>query len=106
MSSLDPGRLTLRSPPVQFGLTIVPMRPEELLQLIRKQPFAPLRIHTTDGRSYDIRHPDQIIVLRGRVDIGVNGQSADGVADRVEHVSLLHVVGVEELEIDSKQRDR
>lgn len=73
------------------------MRPDELLQLIRAQPFLPLRIHTTTGQAYDIRHPDQIIVRRGRVDIGISETEEGGVADRVEYVSLLHIVRVEEL---------
>ena len=73
------------------------MRPEELTQLIRTRPFVPLRIHLTDGRTFDIFHRDQIIVLRGRVDIGVEPDVSPGVVNRVEHGSLLHVVRVEEL---------
>jgi hypothetical protein len=73
------------------------MRAKELMELIRKRPFSPLRIHLTDGSVYDIGHPDQIIVLSGRVDIGVAPDPATGVVDRVEHCSLLHVVRVEEL---------
>jgi hypothetical protein len=75
----------------------VAMRADELLELVRKRPFVPLRICVTDGKSYEIRHPDQIIVLRGRIDIGVGSDRETGAAERVEHVSLLHVVRVEEL---------
>jgi hypothetical protein len=74
------------------------MRPEELISLIRKQPFRPLRLILTDGQSYDIRHPDQVIVSRGLVDIGVGPDTATGVVDRIDHCSLLHVVRVEELQ--------
>jgi hypothetical protein len=73
------------------------MRPEELSELLRTRPFMPLRIHLTDGSQYDIRHPEMVIVLRQRVDIGVPFDLAAGVAERVEHCSLLHVVRVEEL---------
>lgn len=73
------------------------MRAEELLELIRVRPFVPLRVHMTDGQTYDIRHPDQVLVLRGRVDIGVGADPATGVLDRVEHCSLLHVVRVEQI---------
>ncbi len=73
------------------------MRPDELMELIRKQPYVPLRIHLTDGRTYDINHPDQIIVLKGRIDVGVEPDPKSGVVDRVEHCSLLHVVRIEEL---------
>jgi hypothetical protein len=73
------------------------MRAEELLKLLRTRPFKPVRLHLTDGSRYDIRHPDNILVLRQRVDIGVPADRESGVMDRVEHCSLLHVVRVEEL---------
>ncbi len=73
------------------------MRPEELTSLLRTRPFTPLRVHMTDGQTYDIRHPDQVLVLRGRIDIGVAPDPATGVLDRVDHCSLLHVVRVVEL---------
>jgi hypothetical protein len=73
------------------------MRAEELVELIRKRPFRPLRLHLTDGSRYEIRHPDNIMVLRQRVDIGVPADPESGVMDRVEYCSLLHVVRVEEL---------
>jgi hypothetical protein len=73
------------------------MRAEELMGLLRVRPFVPLRIHMTDGHSYDIRHPDLVLVLRQRVDIGLQPDPATGVLERVEHCSLLHIVRVEEL---------
>lgn len=73
------------------------MRPEELMELIRKRPFAPLRIHMTDGQTYDILHPEMVLVLRGRVDIGISPDLKTGVLDRVEHCALLHIVRIEKL---------
>ncbi|HZT79033.1 MAG TPA: hypothetical protein VFA26_02325 [Gemmataceae bacterium] len=73
------------------------MRPEELTELLRTRPFVPLRIHKTDGQTYDIRRPDLVMVLRQRVDIGMQPDPATGVLERVEHCSLLHIVRVEEL---------
>ena len=60
----------------------------------------PNRIHTTDGHSYDIQHPDQLIVLRSRVIIGVGAEN--DVPDHAEHVALIHIVRLEELETASK----
>lgn len=71
------------------------MRPDDLLELVRRQPFAPFRVHITGGKTYDVRHPDQIIVLRSRAVVAVGGEN--GVGDRLEHVALVHVVRVEEL---------
>lgn len=65
--------------------------------LLRRRPFVPLRLHRTDGQTYDIRHPDNVIVLRSRVDIGV-APDPMGVVERVEYCSLLHIVRVEELQ--------
>lgn len=75
------------------------MRPEDLLELVRAQPFVPLRIHTTTGQMYDIRHPDQILVLRSRIVLGAGGQN--GIPEHTEHVALVHVARIEELRSDS-----
>ena len=77
------------------------MRPNDFLELLRAHPFAPFRIHATDGRTYDVRHPDQIIVLRSRLVLGAGGDG--GIAEHLEHLSLLHVVRVEELPSESAE---
>jgi len=73
------------------------MRAEELTELLRTRPFVPLRIHMTDGRTYDIYHPDHVLVLRQRVDVGLQPDPATNVLERVEPCSLLHIARVEEL---------
>jgi hypothetical protein len=72
------------------------MRPSDVLELVRGQPFAPFRIHATDGRTYDVRHPDQIMVLRSRAVLGVPERD-DDVPDRTEHLALVHISRIEEL---------
>ncbi len=73
------------------------MRAEEFSRLVRRRPFVPFRIHLTDGKTYDITHPELVMVLRSRIDIGVAPDPATGVLERVEFCSLLHVVRVEDL---------
>jgi hypothetical protein len=73
------------------------MRPEELVQLLRRRPFVALRFHMTDGQTYDIRHPDQVLVTRSRADIGMSPDPVTGVLERTEFCSLLHIVRVKEL---------
>jgi hypothetical protein len=70
------------------------MRPDDLFEFTRKRPFSPYRIYTTDGKTYEIRHPDQVIVLRSRVVIGVG--SAGRVPDHAEDVALVHIVRLED----------
>lgn len=71
------------------------MRPDDLLELVRRQPFEPFRLHITGGRTYDVRHPDQIIVLQSRAVLPAAGES--GIPVRLEHVALVHIVRAEEL---------
>jgi hypothetical protein len=73
------------------------MRPEEFLDMLRPRPFIPLRIHMTDGSIYELRHPDNVFVLRSRVDIGVRATPGSEIVDHVDHLSLLHIVRVEQL---------
>ena len=72
------------------------MGPADIFAFTRRTPFAPFRIHLTDGMHYDIRHPDQVIPLRTRIEVGVSGD--DSIVDRVEHLSFFYVVRLEELE--------
>ena len=78
------------------------MRAEEFVQLLRRAPFVPFRIHLTDGTTFDIRHPEFVLVLRSRIDIGIPGNDALGILDRVEYCSLLHIVRIEDLSVASQ----
>jgi hypothetical protein len=44
--------------------------PESLRDELRRQPFVPLRMHLTDGKSYDIRHPGMAMVASREVYVG------------------------------------
>jgi len=69
------------------------MSPKGILQALRKRPFKPFRIQVSDGSTYDVRHPELVMVGKGEVIIGIpaNGD-ADPIYDRAETVSLGHVV--------------
>jgi hypothetical protein len=68
---------------------------QELLDVLRVEPFVPFRIHMTGGKTHDVRHPDQALVLRSAVVLPII--SADGVPERQETLSLVHIVRVEQL---------
>lgn len=68
------------------------MRPEDIRDFNRREPFLPYRIVTTDGKTYDIAHPDQVLVSRSRVVIG----DQTGISENFDHVALIHIVRVEE----------
>ena len=74
------------------------MRAEKLTELLRRQPFAPFRMHLTTGQTYDIRHPELLWVRRQCADIALDPNPKTGVIEHSERVSLWHIVRIEELE--------
>jgi hypothetical protein len=79
------------------------MKPQRILQLLRKRPFDAFRIHLSDGSSYDIQHPELAIVERNKVIVGVPGsEGPDGLVERSVFSSLLHISRAEWLDGDSR----
>ena len=73
------------------------MTQEELREYGRRQPFEPFRVILTTGATYDIHHPDLIMVGHRSAILGLTNDPAGTVYDRTIKVDLLHVVGVQEL---------
>lgn len=71
------------------------MSSEDLLDLLRAKPFVPFRLYASDGRTHEVRHPDQALVLRTRVILPLS--SGSEVPERSEHLALTHVVRAEEI---------
>ncbi len=73
------------------------MTSEELQTIARRQPFEPFRVILTTGETYDIRHPDLIMVGRRSATIGVTKKPDRTVYGVTIQVDLLHVVGFESM---------
>ena len=74
------------------------MRPEDLLRALHVQPFAPFRLHLTDGRSFEVSHPEFLMVTQRVAHVGVYPTSpANGmmVFDYTETIALIHIVSLE-----------
>jgi hypothetical protein len=78
------------------------IHPESLLDELRRQPFMPLRIHLTDGKTYDVRHPEMAMVTAREVYVGREETSpGSGIAKGCDLVALVHVVRVEQVPISA-----
>jgi hypothetical protein len=75
------------------------MSAEDLIELLEERPFQTLRLRLSDGRSYDIRHPEMAIVTPTIVAIGLSKSNGSRLAERITHCSLDHVVEVEPIEL-------
>jgi hypothetical protein len=75
------------------------MSPDELREGSRQQPFQPFRLVLTDGKEYDIRHPDLLWVGRRSAMVGLTADPGATFYERAVRVDLLHVVRIEPLEM-------
>ena len=70
-------------------------RAEEILARLRVQPFRPLRIIANEGLRFDIPHPDLVMVTERYLAIGHPAPGGSGVFDRITHLAIVHIVGIE-----------
>ena len=73
------------------------MRPDDLLEFLRRRPFEPFRLNLSDGTTYDVRHPEMMMVGRSRALIGIAAAEQPFVFDKVDSVALLHITRLEPL---------
>ena len=70
------------------------MRPDAILNHLRREPFRPIRICLSDGSSYEVRHPEMALVTRREVVIALPSGEG-GVPERSAFCDPLHVTWVE-----------
>ncbi|MCI0335598.1 MAG: hypothetical protein L0228_20510 [Planctomycetes bacterium] len=75
------------------------MSAEELYEMLHERPFIPIRLHISNGKTYDIRHPETAIVAQSIVTVGLPGDNGSGIARAVIHCSLSHIVQAEPLAV-------
>jgi hypothetical protein len=71
--------------------------PDEVQGRLRERPFTPLRIVTTTGQTYDIYHPDLVLVARRFLVVGMPSAENASQAEQVTRVALLHVTELRDL---------
>lgn len=81
------------------------IRSDEIRRILRKQPFEPIQLALTDGRSVLIRHPDQATVSERVMFVGLakikrtgplaTPRSGDEIAKDWLLIDLLHIATIE-----------
>jgi hypothetical protein len=69
---------------------------EALRTMLTRRPFEPLRVKTSNGEVFEIRHPEMASLARSAMVI-VHPDAGGQPSDQVEYVSYLHVASVETL---------
>lgn len=81
------------------------MSPGDLEKKLRQRPFAPFRMYLIDGATYDVRHPELVILGRRSLVLGLNRDPEATRYERTVDVDLLHIVRVEGVDTLSTGRD-
>jgi hypothetical protein len=75
------------------------MRPDDLLQVLRQQPFRPIRIHVTTGIVHEVRHSELALVGRSTVTLEFPPlNSPIPLGQRKIIIALVHIVQIEIVE--------
>jgi hypothetical protein len=74
------------------------MTAEELIELLAERPFKPLRLHLSDGRIREIRHPEMAVVAEDAIAIGVPRDEGSRIAYKITHCSIQNIVEVEPID--------
>ena len=73
------------------------MPPNELLDAMRRRPFVPFRLHISEGATYDIRHPENLLVGLASVTIAVRDDPST-YYHHIEIVAARHIIRMVPLE--------
>ncbi len=78
------------------------IRPEDIRERIDKRPFEPFRICMTDGRTYDVTHPELCLLARTTAWVAIPDPKVKRMVMRIDQCALVHIVCIEPL--NGKQR--
>ncbi len=79
------------------------MRRHELVKVLQTRPFRPFRMFVSDGGTFDVRHPEMLMVTQDSAIVGLqdNGGQRPGqdypAIRRHTVVDLLHITRYEPL---------
>ncbi len=78
------------------------LAPEQILDLVTAEPFRPFRMDLASGRTFEIRHPEMIKVLKSNVLVFKTTGETLEIPDEWESVSLMLTESVSHLETPAR----
>jgi hypothetical protein len=70
---------------------------DDIQSRLRERPFVPLRVVTSSGQSYDVTHPELVLVGRRALIIGTASNENPSHFDAASRVALMHVVDLQDV---------
>jgi hypothetical protein len=73
------------------------LTPTDIREHVKRSPFQPFRVCLSDGRTFEVRHPELCMLGRNAILIGIPDLEEDGLFSRYAQCALLHITGIEPL---------
>jgi hypothetical protein len=68
------------------------MNAETIREFLNKRPFEPFLIRLSNGESHEVRHPENVVLLKTGLIIGYPE------TDSAVHIGLIHVNSIQHLQ--------
>lgn len=75
---------------------------EALKEWLGRRPFEPFRVVLSSGESYEVRHPEVALLVKGGLYVGLPAANGE-IPDRAAFCSMLHISAVEPLVPQQRQ---
>jgi hypothetical protein len=70
---------------------------DDIKARVRHQPFVPLRITTSAGQTFDVYHPDLIMIGRRELMVGRASAESPTQYEQVTRIAIMHITALEDL---------
>ena len=70
---------------------------DDILEWVRRSPFEPFRLCMSDGRVFDVRHPELALVSRRFVMVVEHSDQTPGLVERLHDCAIIHIARLERL---------
>ena len=69
----------------------------DIQQRVRMRPFRPLRIVTSASETFDVFHPDMILIGSREITVGLPGSANPTHYEQLARVAIMHVTALHDL---------
>jgi hypothetical protein len=77
---------------------------DDIQRRLRQSPFIPVRIISSSGQTFDVVHPDLVLVGRRDITIGMASSENPAQYEQTTRVPSMHVTALEDLPMSSATR--
>ena len=79
------------------------MRHADIGHYLSRRPFVPLRLHMTDGKSFDIKTPEAVFAMNSGIEIGLFDDELSRHVEKIIWCAYIHIARVELFETAAAQ---